>query len=164
MMQRALFGALAGLSATMAMTAAMRHLFTRLDQRDRYPLPPREITEDLLPATRRTLPALTMLAHFGYGALAGAFYGLLPRRKMTGVLYGTAVWAASYLGWIPGLRILKPATHHPLERNLLMIAAHLVWGASLAAGMRELDRSAQDVFAAGGLKDGMRSATRRNHP
>ncbi|MFD1911043.1 hypothetical protein [Halodurantibacterium flavum] len=152
-MQRLVFGAVAGFSATMAMTAAMRHLFHHLDRNDRYPLPPREINQELFPHGGRALPALTVLSHFGYGAAAGALYALLPRRKSPGALYGVAVWAASYFGWVPGFRILRPASRHPPRRDILMIAAHLVWGLALSAGLRELDRSAEDVFAAGDARD-----------
>ena len=74
----------------------------------------------------------------------------------SGAFYGVAVWAVSYLGWIPGLHLLKPANRHPPRRDLLMIAAHLVWGTVMAAGTRELDRSARDVFAAGRLRDSHR--------
>jgi len=81
---------------------------------------------------------------------------LPQRRQGTGAGYGVAVWALSYLGWIPALNVLKPATQHPPRRDLLMIAAHLVWGTALAAGTRELNRSANDVFAAGRLRDSQR--------
>lgn len=163
MMQKALFGALAGISATMAMTAAMRHLFAHLDGGNRYPLPPRELTEEMLPSSKRALPGLTVLAHSGYGALAGALYGLFPGRKRHGALYGVAVWAVSYLGWIPAMHILKPATRHPHERNFLMLAAHVVWGTALAFGLNELNRSANDVFTAGQDKDRARPAPLRRH-
>ena len=154
LMQRMAFGALAGITATMAMTATMRTLFSTLPAEERYPLPPRELTECMLPASQSTLPALTVLAHFAYGAAAGALFGALPERRWgTGAGYGVAVWALSYLGWIPGLNILKPATQHPPRRDMVMIAAHLVWGTALAAGTRELNRSANDVFAAGWLRD-----------
>jgi hypothetical protein len=35
------------------------------------------------------------------------------------------------LGWLPAFRILKPATNHPAQRVMLMISAHLIWGATL---------------------------------
>ena len=152
-MQRLLFGAIAGVCATMAMTSGMRLLFGRLGRRERYPLPPREITEELVPAPRRALPGLTVLAHFAYGALAGALYTLLPRALRQGPLYGVAIWALSYLGWIPAARVLVPATRHPARRNALMIAVHLVWGLVLGLNLKELDRSARDVFAAGPQPD-----------
>ncbi|PSJ63233.1 hypothetical protein [Kumtagia ephedrae] len=144
--RQVVFGALAGLAATMAMTAAMRRLHPLLHGEDRYPLPPREITERAGLHSGDT-PVRTVLAHFGFGALTGALYAGSPFRRLGGVGYGLAVWAASYLGWIPAARILAPATRHPLERNLLMIAVHVVWGAALAASLRELNRSAEEVFS-----------------
>ena len=41
------------------------------------------------------------------------------------------VWVASYLGLLPAMRILTPATEHPARRNALMISAHVIWGACL---------------------------------
>lgn len=41
------------------------------------------------------------------------------------------VWSGSYLGLLPALNILPPATEHPPGRNALMIAAHVVWGSVL---------------------------------
>ena len=52
---------------------------------------------------------------------------------LAGACYGLAVWAGSYLGLLPALGVLKPATEHPVRRIALMIAAHLVWGAALGA-------------------------------
>ena len=77
----------------------------------------------------------TIVAHFGFGAAAGAMYATvqekLPLSPMIGgACFGCAVWAASYLGWIPALRILPPATEHPARRNAIMITAHVVWGVS----------------------------------
>lgn len=47
------------------------------------------------------LRTVTATAHFGYGAIAGIVYALLPRRMISGGSYGVLVWALSYLGWIP---------------------------------------------------------------
>lgn len=158
-LSRIVFGAVAGFCATMAMTAAMRALHARLEPHDRYPLPPREITEATLPVKGRAAGTATILSHFGYGAVSGAIYGALPR-GLPGLVYGPAVWAASYLGWIPAAHILKPATRHPAERNLLMLAVHLVWGACLAFGLRELEASSRTAFSSGRLQD-QREGTRR---
>jgi uncharacterized membrane protein YagU involved in acid resistance len=145
-----LLGAIAGVMATVAMTAAMRRMRPLLPAEDSYPLPPREIVdatsgraEDEQARRRHTL-----LAHFAFGAASGAVFALLrPRGGLAaGAGYGVAVWAASYLGWVPAARILKPATRHPWRRNLLMIAAHLVWGASLAKGLEDLDRAEGELF------------------
>ena len=137
-------GALAGFLATVPMTIAMTVLHQRLPWSERYPLPPREITEVVAAETglSRHLDepghlALTMLAHFGYGAAVGFPYGPIAGRTplppwLAGPLYGLMIWTVSYLGWLPALGILRPATEHPARRNGLMIAAHLVWGSALA--------------------------------
>ncbi len=151
----ALEGALAGLVATLAMTAAMRRLHRRLSEGDRYPLPPREITD------RTGLSALarhdrgTLLNHFAFGAGMGALYGALCANRSLGAggLYGLGVWSASYLGWIPGTGILRPATSHPIRRNALMLVAHVVWGAALTWSLREMEAAEAEIFSAGPDRD-----------
>jgi uncharacterized membrane protein YagU involved in acid resistance len=59
---------------------------------------------------------------------------------VNGVAYGLGVWTASYLGLLPALGLLAPATEHPARRNALMIAAHVVWGASLGITAKRLSR------------------------
>jgi uncharacterized membrane protein YagU involved in acid resistance len=81
---------------------------------------------------------LTLLAHFGYGTAVGALYAPIAPRgwaasTLGGVGYGLLVWAGSYLGLLPAIGLLSPATRHPPRRNALMIAAHVVWGATLGA-------------------------------
>jgi uncharacterized membrane protein YagU involved in acid resistance len=136
-------GLISGVVATGPMTAAMIAWHRRLPAGERYPLPPREITMKLARKTgvaaelsAETRSAATLLAHFGYGAAAGAVYTALPqpwRSNATrgGVIYGLIVWLTSYLGLLPSARILTPATEHPAGRNALMIAAHVVWGLAL---------------------------------
>ena len=140
-----LAGSLAGFAATAPMTALMLSLHRRLPPPERYPLPPRQITMKMARETgvaqkmdepERT--AATYAAHFSYGAAAGAALALVSPRLpghpvAQGVAFGLAVWAASYLGWLPAAGILPPATAEPARRNALMIAAHVVWGA--AAGL-----------------------------
>jgi uncharacterized membrane protein YagU involved in acid resistance len=153
---RLLTGALGGLVGTAAMTAAMRRLHGRLHEAERYPLPPREIIQSVAGRTdmeRRAdesdLQDLTLVAHFAYGAAAGALYAVARPSDgiVAGAGYGLLVWAASYLGWIPGVAILEPATRHPRRRNELMLAAHVVWGATTALTIRELERAEAEVFA-----------------
>ncbi|WP_353643233.1 hypothetical protein [Mesorhizobium sp. WSM2239] len=136
----------------------MRRLFRILPDGHDYPLPPREIVQrvDVAGTGERGLRTATVTAHFGYGAIAGSVYALLPRRMISGGSYGVLIWALSYLGWIPLARILSPATEHPAARNLLMLGAHLVWGASLAASLHELRRSTGDIFSRGPLFDARR--------
>lgn len=138
-MNRYLAGAIGGLLATVPMTLAMESLYRRLPRDERDPLPPRKITQNLLHKTdkehgldedRRV--ELSLLSHFAYGAVTGALYPLTTRRVthplVFGGGYGLAVWAASYLGWVPAFKLLAPATRQPAERRRLMLCAHLVWG------------------------------------
>jgi uncharacterized membrane protein YagU involved in acid resistance len=140
---RLLIGAISGIVATGPMTVAMILLHRRLPMRERYPLPPREITMKLARGAgvadsmdSESRSALTLISHFGYGAAGGVLFAGTtdPERApvLKGLLFGMLVWAASYLGWLPATGVLTPATEHPERRNWLMIAAHLIWGASLS--------------------------------
>ena len=154
-MNRLLLGALAGIAGTFAMTSAARAMHRRLPAAERYPLPPREIIEGTLPGvTKRALEepgrqTATLAAHFGYGAATGALYALVRPRGgiLAGAAYGVLVWTVSYFGIMPGLRILRPAHDHPLRRDALMVAAHLVWGSTMAGTLRELELAEEEVFA-----------------
>jgi uncharacterized membrane protein YagU involved in acid resistance len=137
---RVLVGALGGLSATGPMTIAMILLHRWLPTRDRYSLPPREITLHLAEKARvhrklgpEARAALTLINHFGYGTMAATAYALVEKRipagaLVKGPLFGALVWVVSYFGLLPALGILDPATKHPPSRNALMLAVHLVWG------------------------------------
>jgi uncharacterized membrane protein YagU involved in acid resistance len=157
---RLVIGAIAGFVGTMAMTAAMRRMHRRLPERERYPLTPREIVDSGsvqldLPLADETAKDVTTITHFVYGAAMGAMIAALnpdPGRR-GGALAGTAVWVANYMGWIPAVGTLEPATRHPMRRNALMIGAHLVWGTATAAAMRELGLARDSIFAAGEDRD-----------
>jgi uncharacterized membrane protein YagU involved in acid resistance len=138
---------LAGLIGTALMTIAMELLWRRLPADQRYPLPPRELIERTMPgpisraAGEGTRRGMTLAAHFGFGAAAALLFSSMFRSRspMLGAGYGVAVWASSYLGWIPALGILRPATGHPPNRNALMIAVHLVWGAGMAWSLAAIE-------------------------
>src|SRR3954467_2903023 len=137
---RLVIGEIAGFVGTMTMTMAMRRLHRRLPAKERYPLTPREIVDSGakqvgMPLADEPARDLTTAAHFAYGALTGAMLAAMnpDPKKRTGAAWGVAVWLASYMGWIPAVGTLEPATKHPARRNGLMIAAHLVWGAATAA-------------------------------
>jgi uncharacterized membrane protein YagU involved in acid resistance len=157
---RLLIGGIAGFAGTLAMTAAMRRLHRRLPKEERYPLTPREIVdsgaEQLgVPLGHEAAKDVTTAAHFAYGAAMGALIAALnpDPKKRTGAAAGVAVWLASYMGWIPAVGTLEPATKHPARRNLLMISVHLVWGTATAAAMRELRLARATIFAPGEDKD-----------
>jgi uncharacterized membrane protein YagU involved in acid resistance len=160
---RLVIGAVAGFVGTMAMTAAMRRLHRRLPKEERYPLTPREIVDSGseqvgLALADETAKDVTTVSHFLYGAAMGAIISAVnpdPSKK-AGALAGTAVWVASYMGWIPAVGTLEPATRHPMRRNALMIGVHWVWGASTAAAINELSVARQTIFAGGPDKDAPR--------
>lgn len=115
--------------------------------------PPEAITERVL-GWRSRLPwredesnLAASVAHVGFGAVAGAVFGLARRfvpgatLPGAGILYGLGVWATAYLGWVPALGILPPATEDRPGRPASMIAAHVVYGAVLGALMRGVRRT-----------------------
>lgn len=150
-MNRVLLGALAGLAATVPMTLAMKLMHEQLPREEQYPLPPRQVTEGLAEKAgvnedldEEEREAATWVSHFAYGATCGALYGAVTGEGMdkvpllAGVGFGLAVWAGSYLGWLPAAGIISPATEHPARRNALMIAAHAVWGAGVGVAVERL--------------------------
>ena len=157
---RLLIGGIAGFVGTMAMTAAMRRMHRKLPASERYPLPPREIVDSTAAKAGVDLPGeaakdIATAAHFAYGAAVGAVLGALnpsPARP-TGAAAGVAVWLASYMGWIPAMNVLEPATRHPRRRNVLMLGAHLVWGWWTAAAMRELADARDTMLGPGPARD-----------
>ncbi|MDX2052854.1 MAG: hypothetical protein SFV15_10710 [Polyangiaceae bacterium] len=156
-LQRLLMGCLLGLIATVPMSAVMLGGKRLLRPGDRGPLPPQQITHEVLervragdpPEHRSMVPVaavllaesaltrpLSRLLHFGYGAAMGATYvelchGLPNTRS--GIAFGLGVWTASYCGWLPALRFSSAAKAQSAARNTLMIAAHVTWGAAAGA-------------------------------
>lgn len=135
-------GAGAGAVATVAMSALMLGA-QKAGLMGRQP--PERITQA---ATRgavsgRKLDTLAAAGHLGFGAGAGAAFGLIthavPRpgaRITTGVGFGLGVWALSYAGWVPALRILPPPSHDHPGRPAAMVAAHVLYGAVLGGVLR----------------------------
>jgi hypothetical protein len=157
---RLLIGGIAGFVGTIAMTAAMRRLHERLPPRERYPLPPREIVDSTadkagIPIADEAAKDVTTAAHFAYGAASGALLGVanIMVGPVTGGVAGVGVWLASYMGWIPGVGILKPATAHPPRRNLLMLVSHVVWGVATARAIRELVEARRTMIKDGPDRD-----------
>lgn len=141
-------GAVGGLLATLPMTVAMK-LLQRGNAATRPPFPPHEVAmgvaetagierHEMSEERRR---ALTYAGHFGYGAAVGAAYPLLTRplpgpAAARGAAYGLAVWAGSYLGFLPAFRLWGPPAHQAASpraarTTVLLVLAHLVWGAAL---------------------------------
>ena len=144
-MNRLLIGAIAGTAATIPMTLVMETLHEQLPGEPARPLPPREITESITAKAgvndelrEEEIETLTLASHFGYGTMCGAMFGLVAPKHTAaavacGTLFGLGVWAGSYMGWLPAFNVRHDARHDPPARNGLMIAAHLVWGATAGA-------------------------------
>jgi uncharacterized membrane protein YagU involved in acid resistance len=136
-------GALAGCVATVPMTAVMLTLAAFVPEQEADPIPPRQVTREITSraglwqqADKEERAGLTTLAHFGFGAAAGALYGpfagSVPAPPLlSGAAYGLLVWAANYAGWLPALDIVRPPSQKPDSQNAQLILSHLVWGASL---------------------------------
>lgn len=137
----AMAGTVAGLLATavmsIAMLAAKRAGLTG-------ELPPERISREVLeevtsPPSEQSEDAVATLLHFAFGAGAGALLGALLGRGMPvivrvpiGVAYASGVWAVSYLGWIPALGLMPPATRDRPGRVRVMLMAHWVYGGAAA--------------------------------
>ncbi|MEO8701810.1 MAG: hypothetical protein ABI867_17325 [Kofleriaceae bacterium] len=137
-LERGLVGAVAGALATVPMTAA---LAIAKGTGFLGEPPPKKLTRRFLMLLGSrpddtTLNVATTLAHFGYGATTGAVFSLLPRparNPIGGMAFGVAVWATSYLGWIPKLGLMRYPSKDRPGRPTSMIVAHLVFGAALGA-------------------------------
>ena len=142
-----------GVLATVPMSLSMLLGWRLLPRHEKYHLPPRLITEEITERvgiadhlSENELAELTIFTHFGYGALTGGLYALVEQviplhASLKGALAGITIWAGSYLGWLPAMGILQPATQHPWRRNLLMLVAHAIWGVTLGEGLRKLTES-----------------------
>jgi hypothetical protein len=106
--------------------------------------PPGTITERALgrkPARRRPKnPVLNTAAHFALGAGLGVLFAGLRgraaspvalRTPVAGMAYGVAVYVANYEVLLPVLRLMPPAHRDDPRRVGAMLAAHLVYGATL---------------------------------
>lgn len=145
MLKRLATGAAAGFVGTLAMSATMAVLQRLLPRSHREPYEPRQVVEGLLEKTaldnavdEPEKSALTYVSHLGYGVVTGAMFDACADqipfpRGIRGPAWGLAVWGASYCGWLPAFDILPGAHRRPAGRNALMIAAHLVWGATTEA-------------------------------
>jgi len=146
-MKNTLDGLVSGIIATGAMSLFMVAAHRLLPRSERYPLPPRLITDHVRGRARPLAEdtpfgqVSAYAAHVLFGAACGALYGLLQRPggpPTSGVTHGLAIWLASYLGWVPIIGALPPATEQPANRNVLMLAAHVVWGWTLEASYRRM--------------------------
>lgn len=139
-------GALAGAGATVAMSIIMV-ISERIGLMGRHP--PERIVEHGMAAADEppdpdTLDAIAGAAHLAFGTVGGAAFGLLmsSRASVTGqrlaIPWALIIWAVSYFGWIPALRILPPPSEDRPGRAWTMLSAHIVYGGTLGILWRML--------------------------
>lgn len=144
-------GIWSGLLATGPMTLAMFALHRQLPRSEKSPLPPATLTSQVTSLlglyqklNKNPRESLTMISHFAYGAACGLLYAFglkryqRPQPVVKGCLFGLAVWAGSYMGWIPAFGLRSNAYNMSPRRNGLMVLAHLIWGASLGLAENEM--------------------------
>jgi len=135
-------GAAAGFAATIPMTIAMEALRAGLPREQARRMPPREIVDRTVDKAgvgpgldRGDRVVLTTAAHFAFGTLAGAVYGatLASRRPsaLRGIGFGLVVWALAYGVGLPSLGLHPAAAEDTTDRNAVLLASHVVWGAAL---------------------------------
>ncbi len=149
-------GAVAGAAATVPMTLTLFAVAPFLP--DVRAFPPRMAVRMVtgkaglwqqLPARQRS--RLSWLGHFGYGALMGSVYAPLAARSGTGgagsgVAFGLAVWAGSYLGALPALGIRRPLRKSFRDDHVQLVVGHLVWGAALGWLAKSLRKGSRKPF------------------
>ena len=146
-MTRILRGAVAGALATAPMTALMvgAKQFGLMGG-----MPPEKITSSLLrrsgirPSEAQQDAVATVL-HVGFGTAAGAVFGIVAPKRLiarvpVGMAYGAAIWGVSYMGWVPAFGLMPAADRDRRDRQMVMLAGHLVYGTALALMVGRRDR------------------------
>jgi len=77
------------------------------------------------------------VVHFTYGTLWGVIYGILQtdrrrRPALAGVSHGLFVWAFGPALLVPAMKIMPAPSQARREENVFVIAAHLVYGVTVA--------------------------------
>ena len=133
-------GVIGGIAATLAMSGVMAigKAMGWMEQP-----PPKQITahaEKKVGISPRNQPkpifAMSWLvSHFGYGTMCGVIFSVIWRRWVripgTGLVYGLVVWAISYLGLMPALRLYPAAPHDRRSREIVLVVGHEVYGGTL---------------------------------
>lgn len=131
-------GALRGVVGAMAMSG-MRQVAVGVGMIERTP--PEAILREGVPTLLREVPehrrtAAIELAHWSYGAAAGAVFGLLPRRlrryRSTGPIYGVLSWGLFELALAPSLGLAHARRTRPQER-LALLLDHVIFGLIVGA-------------------------------
>ena len=148
-MKSAVAGAIAGLLATLVMSAWML-LADSLGWMNEQP--PKTITSRVarkagMPVSGASLDVATGLAHLGFGMVGGSAFGLIARRMpslptsaLVGVGYGLLIWTTSYVAILPSLDLMPGPAEGERRRTPVMVFAHIVYGAVLGISEYALER------------------------
>ncbi|MET8159298.1 hypothetical protein ABZT47_23255 [Sphaerisporangium sp. NPDC005289] len=138
-------GAVSGTIATAAHTVVM---MTGSRAGRSWKPPPKHIVRAVLPGSKHRPKhgenVLATVAHVGFGAAAGGLFAIPFRRRRPrvaeGMAYGLAIWLVSYQGWVPGLGAMPPAHRDRPDRQAVLAAAHVTYGAALVLALNALRR------------------------
>jgi len=139
--ERVAHAALRGVIAAMAMTGMRRFTVSAGLVKES---PPRAIARQTSKGLFRAVPkglrgAAMELTHWGYGAVGGAAFGMLPERlrlrPWSGPLYGLLVWLGFELVQAPLMGLDQAKKARPLERVALAVD-HLMYGLVLTETRR----------------------------
>lgn len=135
----------------MAMSG-MREVTTGLDWLDRTP--PEEIVSEEAPSLVRSLSegrerVVVQLAHWAYGAGAGAAFGLLPERirrsRASGPAFGLTTWLLFELAIAPALGV-DVSRGHTVKSRISLMADHVLYGIVVAGQLApEPSHSAEEA-------------------
>lgn len=154
-----LLGGLGGAVGTLVMSLCM-FLARRLGAMGNQP--PELITAAALdtaglPRDRESQDVLSVLAHFGFGIVAGSAFALVsPRLRpplpipVQGMIYATGIWAVSYGGIVPALGIMPPPDRDRPDRPIIMVLVHWIYGAVLGAVIQRAGARNDGIVAHGG--------------
>jgi hypothetical protein len=86
---------------------------------------------------------LTRAMHWAYGTAWGSVYGLIggtfrPRPLPTGLSFGSAVWAMSYVQLVP-MGLYQPPWKYATKDIAMEVGYHLAYGVGVAGAYRLLD-------------------------
>ncbi len=91
------------------------------------------------------IPVLTHAMHWAYGTGWGAIYGLIhgslarESKVRDGLLFGTGVWAMSYVQLVP-MGLYELPWKYPPKSIGMEVSFHLAYGAGVASAHRLLER------------------------
>lgn len=150
-------GIWSGIFATSAMTLAMFQFHRKMEGAGQEPLPPATLTKSVLqktlqtPASKEGQMESTLLSHMMFGAACGVVYSLIaPHIKTNNLVKGAGfamgVWGVSYLGVLPALNLEPKAKNQTPQQNLMMVATHLIYGASLGYAEEKFRNSGQKML------------------